>query len=116
MCIRDRLFLQKGIYGNEIFFSSKIFDEFNKCHFCEDNVRRGIGFDKPEIDDSDTISCDCISEESFGHSGFTGTYAWADPESQLVYVFLSNRTYPTMENRKLIENNIRTDIKKIIFN
>jgi CubicO group peptidase (beta-lactamase class C family) len=111
-----QLFLQKGTYGNDIFFSSNIFDEFNKCHFCEDNVRRGIGFDKPEIDDSDTITCDCVSENSFGHSGFTGTYAWADPESQLVYVFLSNRTYPTMENRKLIVNNIRTDIKKIIFN
>ena len=111
-----QLFLQKGTYGNDIFFSSNIFDEFNKCHFCKDNVRRGIGFDKPEIDDSDTITCDCVSENSFGHSGFTGTYAWADPESQLVYVFLSNRTYPTMENRKLIENNIRTDIKKIIFN
>ena len=111
-----QLFLQKGIYGNEIFFSSNTFDEFNKCHFCEDNVRRGIGFDKPEIDDSDTITCDCVSDESYGHSGFTGTYAWADPESQLVYVFLSNRTFPTMENRKLIENNIRTDLKKIIFN
>ena len=111
-----QLFLQKGTYGNDIFFSSNMFDEFNKCHFCKDNVRRGIGFDKPEIDDSDTITCDCVSEDSFGHSGFTGTYAWADPESQLVYVFLSNRTYPTMENRKLIENNIRTDIKKIIFN
>ena len=111
-----QLFLQKGVYGNDIFFSSDMFDEFNKCHFCKDNVRRGIGFDKPEIDDRDTITCDCVSNESYGHSGFTGTYAWADPESQLVYVFLSNRTFPTMDNRKLIENNIRTDIKKIIFN
>ena len=111
-----QLFLQKGTYGNDIFFSSNMFDEFNKCHFCKDNVRRGIGFDKPEIDDSDTITCDCVSEDSFGHSGFTGTYTWADPESQLIYVFLSNRTYPTMENRKLIDYNIRTDIKKIIFN
>ena len=58
---------------------------------------------------------DCVSKNSFGHSGFTGTYAWADPEGQIIYVFLSNRTYPTMENRKLIDYNIRTDIKKIVF-
>ena len=110
-----QLYLQKGEYGNDQFFSSDIFDKFNKCHFCDDNVRRGIGFDKPEIDNDDTITCDCVSKKSFGHSGFTGTYTWADPESQMVYVFLSNRTFPTMENRKLIENNIRTEIKKIIF-
>jgi len=110
-----QLYLQKGNYGNLEFFSSGVFDDFNKCHFCDDNVRRGIGFDKPEIEDDETITCDCVSKNSFGHSGFTGTYAWADPEDQIIYVFLSNRTYPTMENRKLIDNNIRTDIKKIVF-
>ena len=110
-----QLYLQKGNYGNSDFFSSEVFDEFNKCHFCNDNVRRGIGFDKPEIEDDETITCDCVSKNSFGHSGFTGTYAWADPEDQIIYVFLSNRTYPSMENRKLIDNNIRTDIKKIVF-
>ena len=110
-----QLYLQKGNYGNLEFFSSGVFDEFNKCHFCDDNVRRGIGFDKPEIEDDETITCDCVSKNSFGHSGFTGTYAWADPEDQIIYVFLSNRTYPTMENRKLIDYNIRTDIKKIVF-
>ena len=110
-----QLYLQQGKYGNVKFFSSKVFDEFNKCHFCADNVRRGIGFDKPELEDDSIITCDCVSKNSFGHSGFTGTYAWADPESQIVYVFLSNRTYPSMENRQLIDNNIRTDIKKIVF-
>jgi len=110
-----QLYLQKGEYGNDKFFSSDVFDKFNKCHFCDDNVRRGIGFDKPEIYNDETITCDCVSKQSFGHSGFTGTYTWADPESQMVYVFLSNRTFPTMENKKLIENNIRTEIKKIIF-
>ena len=52
---------------------------------------------------------------SFGHSGFTGTYAWGDPENQIVYVFLSNRTYPTMNNNKLSDNNIRTEIQRIIY-
>ena len=53
---------------------------------------------------------------SFGHSGFTGTYAWADPDNQIVYVFLSNRTYPSMNNNKLSKNNIRTEIQRIIYN
>jgi hypothetical protein len=86
------------------------------CHFCKNDVRRGIGFDKPEINDQENITCNCVSKESFGHSGFTGTYAWADPETEIVYVFLSNRTFPSMDNRKLIDYNIRTEIKKIVFN
>ena len=110
-----QLYIQKGFYGDKKFFSEKIFDEFNKCHFCDEGVRRGIGFDKPELYDKENLSCQCLSRESFGHSGFTGTYTWADPENQIIYVFLSNRTYPSMENRKLIDYNIRTEIKKIIF-
>ena len=110
-----QLYIQKGLYGDERFFGEKNFDEFNKCHFCDKGVRRGIGFDKPELHDKENLSCECLSKDSFGHSGFTGTYTWADPENQIIYVFLSNRTYPTMENRKLIDYNIRTEIKKIIF-
>jgi len=110
-----QLYIQKGFYGDKKFFSEKIFDEFNRCHFCDEGVRRGIGFDKPELYDKENLSCECLSKESFGHSGFTGTYTWADPENQIIYVFLSNRTYPSMENRKLIDSNIRTEIKKIIF-
>jgi CubicO group peptidase (beta-lactamase class C family) len=52
---------------------------------------------------------------SFGHTGFTGTIAWADPETEIVYVFLSNRTYPgNTEVNKLSKENIREDIQKII--
>ena len=59
-------------------------------------------------------TCGCVSEESFGHSGFTGTYTWADPESEIIYVFLSNRVFPTMENKALVKRNIRTSIQQII--
>ena len=52
---------------------------------------------------------------SFGHSGFTGTYTWADPEKEIVYVFLSNRTYPSAENKRLINENIRTKIQRLIY-
>ena len=66
------------------------------------------------MDDS-LSTCGCVPKSSFGHSGFTGSYTWADPKNKIVYVFLSNRTYPTMENNLLSEHNIRTEIQKIIY-
>ena len=53
--------------------------------------------------------------DSFGHSGWTGTYTWADPVENIVYVFLSNRSYPKSDENKLLKNNIRTDIQKLIY-
>ena len=52
---------------------------------------------------------------SFGHSGFTGTYAWADPEEEIVYIFLANRTYPRAENNMLLRESIRTNIQQLIY-
>jgi CubicO group peptidase (beta-lactamase class C family) len=52
---------------------------------------------------------------SFGHSGFTGTFAWADPEQEIIYVFLSNRTYPDASNNRLLNENIRTEIQRLIY-
>lgn len=107
-----QLFLQKGYYGGERYFFSETFNEFNKAHFASN--RRGLGFDKPQPKGESGPTCDCVSPESFGHSGFTGTYAWADPQSQTLYVFLSNRTFPDSENKKLITQNIRTKIQQVI--
>ena len=109
-----QMYLNKGTYNGNRFFSSKIFDDFNTCVYCDKNNRRGIGFDKPQISGSGS-TCGCVSKSSFGHSGFTGTYTWADPENGIVYVFLSNRTYPTMKNNLLIDHSIRTRIQKIIY-
>ena len=52
---------------------------------------------------------------SFGHSGFTGTYAWADPENNIIYIFLSNRTFPSMDNNLLSKFDIRTEIQSVIY-
>ena len=60
-------------------------------------------------------TCTCVSYMSFGHSGFTGTYAWADPQDELVYIFLSNRVYPDAKNRELISLSIRTRIQEVIY-
>ena len=110
------MFLQKGYYGGVRFFSESAFDTFNTTYFWDKQNRRGLGFDKPQPKGETGPTCDCTSPDSFGHSGFTGTYAWADPKSKIVYVFLSNRTYPDAENKKLITEGIRTKIQQIIQN
>ena len=109
-----QMYLQEGFYGGKRYFSTDTFKAFNTCHYCDEENRRGIGFDKPQLED-DGPTCGCLSMTSFGHSGFTGTYAWADPEEEIVYVFLANRTYPESETNRLSEENIRTEIQRLIY-
>ncbi len=108
-----QMYLQKGYYGGRSYFKPESFDKFNKRYFEEKGVRRGLGFDKPQLDES-MATCGCISFKSFGHSGYTGTYTFADPETEIVYVFLSNRVYPTRENNKLGDADIRTVVQGLI--
>lgn len=109
-----QMYLQKGNYDGQEFFSAATFDQFNTCYFCDQKNRRGVGLDKPQLWGGG-MTFQGISPESFGHAGFTGTFAWADPEQQIVFVFLSNRTYPSMKNRKLIDHNIRTRMLKLVY-
>lgn len=109
-----QMYLQKGFYGGKRYLKTSTINTFNKRYFADQKVRRGLGFDKPQLDPKITATCGCVSDQSFGHSGFTGTYTWADPESQIVYVFLSNRIYPNAENKGLIVNDIRTEIQQVI--
>lgn len=108
------LYLQKGSYGNQRYFSEKTFEDFNTCYFCAAGNRRGVGFDKPQLG-TQGPTCGCASMTSFGHTGYTGTMAWADPETQIVYVFLSNRTFPIAAENRLSKENIREDIQKVIY-
>ncbi|WP_435577505.1 glycoside hydrolase family 3 N-terminal domain-containing protein [Gilvibacter sp.] len=109
-----QMYLWNGNYGGQQFFKKSTLDDFNTCYFCEDDVRRGVGFDKPQLGDVGP-TCGCVSMTSFGHSGFTGTFTWADPEEEIVYVFLSNRTYPTADNRMLISSDLRSRIQQAIY-
>ncbi|WP_422104672.1 glycoside hydrolase family 3 N-terminal domain-containing protein [Winogradskyella sp.] len=109
-----QMYLQSGFYGGKRYIKSKTIDKFNTCYYCEKDNRRGIGFDKPQLGDEGP-TCGCISMTSFGHSGFTGTYAWADPEEEIVYVFLANRTYPEAGKNLLLRENIRTEIQRLIY-
>lgn len=109
-----QMYLWMGSYGTITYLKPETLDLFNTCNYCDVDVRRGVGFDKPQLEDVGP-TCGCVSMDSFGHSGFTGTFTWADPEEEIIYVFLSNRTYPDATNRKIIKNNLRSDIQELIY-
>ncbi len=111
-----QMLLNHGHYAGTQFLDTATIAEFTRRQFPLNHNRRGIGFDKPLPNNQNGgPTAREASDESFGHSGFTGTYAWADPKYDLVYVFLSNRVYPNASNRKLISMGIRTDIQKVIY-
>ncbi len=110
-----QMYLQGGYYGGERFLNERTIKKFNTCYFCNNDVRRGVGFDKPQLGGGGP-TCDCVSRKSFGHSGFTGTFTWADPDEEIVYVFLSNRTYPSATNTLLISSGLRTRVQQAIYN
>ena len=107
-----QLFLNKGKYAGFSFFSEQSIDEFTKQQF--QGNKRGAGFDRPSATGGGTCS-KSASQESFGHSGFTGTLAWADPKDKVIFVFLSNRVHPDPENWKLRDMHIRTDIQEVVY-
>ena len=112
-----QMILNKGVYGGKRYLSKATIDEFIRCQFCENENRRGLGFDKPEMNYSKTgPTCKCVSALSFGHTGFTGTIAWVDPDQSLIYVFLSNRVYPDAENKKINTLSTRVEIQEAIYN
>jgi beta-N-acetylhexosaminidase len=111
-----QMLLNNGEYGGKRYLLPSTIKEFTKVQFPEDGNRRGAGFDKPQISYTpDGPACRSASQNSFGHSGFTGTYIWADPDNGLLYVFLSNRVYPSASNQKISEMNIRTDILQKMY-
>lgn len=108
------MYMNNGEYGGERYIDSSVVAEFTKVQFPEEDNRRGAGFDKP-TGSSSGPTYQHVGATSYGHSGFTGTLVWADPENELLYIFLSNRVYPDADNKKLIRMNIRTDIQEAIY-
>jgi CubicO group peptidase (beta-lactamase class C family) len=107
-----QLFLNNGEYAGMQFFSEKIRTDFTRAQY--PGNRRGVGFDRPNASGGGT--CDELaSSESFGHSGFTGTLAWADPKNEVVFIFLSNRVNPDQDNWKLRDMGIRTKIQHVVY-
>jgi CubicO group peptidase (beta-lactamase class C family) len=115
-----QLFMEYGTFEAKEYISQEVMAEFAKVQYPENDNRRGLGFDKPLLNNSKLLLEDAypapeVSPDSFGHSGFTGTFVWADPENQLVYIFLSNRVYPTRENRNLYILNIRSSVQQVFY-
>lgn len=111
-----QMLLQKGMYGGIRYFDSTTVNLFTSSNFSQVDNRRGGGFDKPPLSpDKNSPTCPSASPSSYGHSGYTGTYCWIDPEKELVYVFLSNRVHPTHKNRKISQLNIRTSILECLY-
>jgi len=107
-----QLFLNKGQIAGMNFFSEATYQEFTKQQY--PGNRRAAGFDRPTASGGGT--CDVLaSQQSFGHSGFTGTLAWADPKNKVIFIFLSNRVHPNQDNWKLRDLNIRTDMHHVVY-
>ena len=114
------LYRRNGTYGGEQIIGREVLDEYVKPQFPGNNNRRGIGFDKPLLNNSELSQKEAYptrsaSASGFGHSGFTGTFVWVDPEFGISYVFLSNRVNPTRNNNLISELNIRTEILQAIY-
>lgn len=111
-----QMYLNQGEYGGERYLSPETVQTFTCRNHCYPHNRRGLGFDMPEPDTTKgSPVCDLCPLNSYGHSGFTGILTWSDPDNQLIYIFMSNRTYPNEYNTKLTRENIRTQIQEIIY-
>ena len=115
-----QMLIQNGTYQGKQYFKASTIELFTKIQYPDNNNRRGLGFDKPLIG-NDTLSikksypAPQVSPKSFGHSGFTGTFVWADPEEKLVFIFLSNRVYPSRTHRNIYNLNIRPALQQAFY-
>ena len=113
-----QMYMNMGDYGGERYLKEESVKEFTRYQFKEEGNRRGLGFDKPPLTPEakkNGYVAPSASEESFGHSGYTGTFAWADPKEELILVFFSNRVYPTRLNTNLYKYNIRPTMHQILY-
>lgn len=109
-----QMLLQGGYYGGHQYLKAETIHSFAERH--PRSTRRGIGFDMLELDPnrSPNLATEA-SPNTFGHLGFTGTAVWADPDNDIVYVFLSNRTFPHMNNNKLHKMDTRPRVQSVIY-
>lgn len=112
-----QMLLDDGKYGTEQYLKPETVHEFTRVQFPENDNRRGLGFDKPLLEYDAALSSVAkdSSPASFGHTGYTGTLVWADPVNDLLFVFLSNRVYPTRNNSKIYNLNVRPNIHNLVY-
>lgn len=112
-----QVLLNDGEYEGKRYLKESTVREFTRYQYPDLGNRRGLGFDKPLLEYNDVKSSVAkgASGNSYGHTGFTGTLVWADPDYDLIYVFLSNRTYPTRNNKLIYKLNIRPRIHNLLY-
>lgn len=114
MAILMQMLLNKGSYGGKIYLQPQTIELFTTRH--SRSTRRGLGFDMKELAGSKSQSTSPLAPESvFGHTGFTGTAAWADPKNNIVYIFCANRTYPGGNNQTFNNREYRIKVQTIIY-
>ncbi|TDN83479.1 beta-glucosidase-like glycosyl hydrolase [Salegentibacter sp. 24] len=112
-----QMYLNMGEYAGERYIEEETLKNWSSTQFSENDNHRAIGFDKPYLiykGESSNTAKDA-SRASFGHTGFTGIYAWVDPEEDLLYLFLSNRVLPSRSNTRLYQLNTRTNIQQVLY-
>ena len=110
-----QMLLDGGVYDGRRLLKEQTIALFNSRSYARTGCRRGLGFDKPLLSGEESTACAEASQESFGHTGFTGTMVWVDPEYKLVYLFLSNRVHPKATPNKLAQMNIRTQVQHELY-
>ncbi|CAH1000592.1 Putative D-alanyl-D-alanine carboxypeptidase [Neolewinella maritima] len=112
-----QMLLNGGTYDGRRYLTEEAIAEFTRYQYPEEGNRRGLGFDKPLLtyDAAASSVARAASPASFGHSGYTGTFVWADPAHELLYVFLSNRVHPSRERGAIYSLNIRPRIHTLLY-
>ena len=112
-----QIFLNGGKEDKNLLIDNEVIKLFTEYENENQRFYRGLGFDKPkpEYDIDNCTYSRYVSESSYGHSGYTGTFFWVDPTYNLIYVFLSNRVYDSRENRQIYQLNVRTNIHDLIY-
>lgn len=112
-----QMLLNGGQLDGTRYLKEKTVETFTRRHFEKQGNRRALGFDKqlftPNRNGQAAFEA---SQASYGHTGFTGTMLWVDPEYDMVFVFLSNRVHPSAAVNKLARLNVRTDVQSVIYN
>lgn len=111
------MILNKGMYNDKLMLNSDTVELFTKNHIYNDSLnKRGLGFDKVRIvSENKVYPNEKLSNKSFGHTGFTGTLFWVDPEKDLILVFLTNRVYPNRDEGSFYKVDVRNKLFELIL-
>lgn len=109
------MLIRGGYYGGSAVLEAETIQSWTARVDALPEHRKACGFDRVEAQPDEGPTCNQAGWASFGHTGFTGTVVWADPDADLVYVFLSNRVHPDAENWKLVKMNVRTEVQRVIY-